>query len=111
MCEGISTRTTSNDQLRGVPPNRASALTAVTLPQRTRKSHLRRLSEPASVKPGAAQILKGISLVTFFVPAKKVTRWPQDSGSFGLSRKLPLPEGQRNTWPELAARQRKKRSV
>ena len=29
----------------------------------------------------AAQILGGVSLVTFFAPAKKVTRWPQDSGS------------------------------
>src|SRR6185312_3477861 len=63
---------------------------AVTLPRRTRKRDLRRFSEPANAKPGAAQILKGISLVTFFVPAKKVTRWPKDSGSSG-SWLIPIP--------------------
>src|SRR5689334_21726241 len=57
---------------RSAPTTQCSLLQAVTLPRRTRKSQLRRLSEPASVKPGAAQILIGISLVTFFVPAKKV---------------------------------------
>ena len=46
----------------------------MTLPRGIRKSHLRRLSKLDRVKPGTAQILKGISLVTFFVPAKKVTR-------------------------------------
>jgi hypothetical protein len=42
------------------------ALQAVTLPRRTRKRDLRRLSERANAKPGAAQILKGISLVGGF---------------------------------------------
>ena len=51
--------------------------------------------------PLAAQILKGISLVTFFVPAKKVTR-SSAGGVEALAsreRKLPAgPNGQRKLW-------------
>ena len=80
-------------RLRLATAMRKSRGTAI-LPCPTQKQ-IRRMAEGMCVAsndcahayPGDAQILKGVSLVTFFAPANKVARWP-----VGTPEALALPE-------------------
>jgi len=83
------------------------SLQACTLPRRLRHGTLRSIAESESSSSMTAQILRGISLVTFFVPAKKVTRWSAGTAealALKSPRAAPSLSAKTIQWPKDSGR-------